>query len=163
MNRLLNKVAIITGADGGICGKASELFCQEGAKIVMCDIDPHVEEKCAEIVAAGGQAVAVVGDASQRETWDKLLATALENYGTVDICVNGAARFAVGEYAGDWDMLRYFRRTQLISAMGGVQPGGGAPRPGEVLGSFMGPTPLRRPCRRRPCPCVCARQAWDSF
>lgn len=32
MNRLLNKVAIITGADGGICGKASELFCQEGAK-----------------------------------------------------------------------------------------------------------------------------------
>ena len=38
MNRLLNKVAIITGADGGICGKASELFCQEGAKIVMCDI-----------------------------------------------------------------------------------------------------------------------------
>lgn len=97
MNRLLNKVAIITGADGGICGKASELFCQEGAKIVMCDIDPHVEEKCAEIVAAGGQAVAVVGDASQRETWDKLLATALENYGTVDICVNGAARFAVGE------------------------------------------------------------------
>lgn len=54
MNRLLNKVAIITGADGGICGKASELFCQEGAKVVMCDIDPHVEEKCAEIVAAGG-------------------------------------------------------------------------------------------------------------
>ena len=103
MNRLINKVAIITGADGGICGKASELFCQEGAKIVMCDIDPHVEEKCAEIVKAGGQAVAVVGDASKRETWDKLLATALEKYGTVDICINGAARFAVGEYAGDWD------------------------------------------------------------
>ena len=105
MNRLINKVAIITGADGGICGKASELFCQEGAKIVMCDIDPHVEEKCAEIVKAGGQAVAVVGDASKRETWDKLLATALEKYGTVDICINGAARFAVGEYAGDWDSL----------------------------------------------------------
>lgn len=30
MNRLLNKVAIITGADGGICHKASEFFCQEG-------------------------------------------------------------------------------------------------------------------------------------
>lgn len=29
MNRLLNKVAIITGADGGICGKASEFLCQE--------------------------------------------------------------------------------------------------------------------------------------
>lgn len=105
MNRLLDKVAIITGADGGICGKASELFCKEGAKIVMCDIDPHVEEKCAEIVAAGGQAVAVVGDVSKRETWDKLLATALEKYGTVDICVNGAAVFSVGENAGDWDTM----------------------------------------------------------
>ena len=71
----------------------------------MCDIDPLVEEKCAEIVAAGGQAVAGVGDASQRETWDKLLAIALENYGTVDICVNCAARFAVGEFAGGWDTL----------------------------------------------------------
>lgn len=105
MNRLLNKVAIITGADGGICGKAAELFCQEGAKVVMNDIDPHVEEKCAEIVAAGGDAVAVVGDASKRETWDKLLATALEKYGTVDICVNGAAAFSVGENAGDWDTM----------------------------------------------------------
>lgn len=105
MNRLLNKVAIITGADGGICGKASELFCQEGAKIVMCDIDPHVEEKCKEIVAAGGEAVAVVGDVSRRETWDILLNTALEKYGTVDICVNGAARFAVGEFGGDWNTL----------------------------------------------------------
>ena len=104
MNRLLNKVAIITGADGGICGKASELFCQEGAKIVMCDIDPHVEEKCAEIVAAGGQAVAIVGDSSKRETWDRLLAAALDNYGTVDICVNGAALFSVGDCGGDWDV-----------------------------------------------------------
>lgn len=105
MNRLLNKVAIITGADGGICGKASELFCQEGAKVVMCDIDPHVEEYCAQIVAAGGQAVAVVGDASKRETWDKLLATALENYGTVDICVNGAAKFVPTKPGAEWNDL----------------------------------------------------------
>ena len=35
MDRLKGKVAIITGAAGGICHKASELFCQEGAKGVM--------------------------------------------------------------------------------------------------------------------------------
>ena len=43
MDRLKGKVAIITGAAGGICHKASELFCQEGAKVVMADIDPQVE------------------------------------------------------------------------------------------------------------------------
>ena len=60
MNRLKDKVCIMTGAAGGICHKASELFCQEGAKVIMVDIDPLVEEFCAEIVAAGGEAVAVV-------------------------------------------------------------------------------------------------------
>ncbi|MDO4328963.1 MAG: SDR family oxidoreductase [Lachnospiraceae bacterium] len=105
MNRLLNKVAIITGADGGICGKACELFCQEGAKVIMNDIDPHVEEQCAKIREKGGEAIAVVGDASKRETWDKLLAAAIDNYGTIDICVNGAAVFSIGENSGDWDTI----------------------------------------------------------
>lgn len=115
MNRLLNKVAIITGADGGICGKAAELFCQEGAKVVINDIDPHVEEKCKELVSAGYAAVAVTGDASKRETWDKLLAAALDNFGTVDICVNGAAKHAIGELAGDWDTLTLDKLHFLIS------------------------------------------------
>ena len=105
MNRLANKVAIITGADGGICGKTSELFCEEGAKIVMIDIDPHVTELCAEIVAKGGEAVAMVADASKRETWDKALALCLEKYGTVTTCVNGAAIFSKDELGGDWDTI----------------------------------------------------------
>lgn len=113
MNRLLDKVAIITGADGGICGKASELFCQEGAKIVMCDIDPNVQKKCEEIVAAGGKAVAVTADVGERATWDKLLETALENYGRVDICVNGAAAFS----GADWDTctLEHLRETLRVN------------------------------------------------
>lgn len=94
MDRLKNKVCIITGADGGICHKASELFCAEGAKVVMVDIDPGVEAKCAEIVANGGDAIAITADVSKRETWHMLLEKTLEKYGTVDCVVNGAAAFS---------------------------------------------------------------------
>ncbi len=94
MDRLKDKVAILTGADGGICHKASELFCQEGAKVVMVDINPAVEAKCAEIVKNGGDAIAIVADVSKRETWHMLLEKTLEKYGRVDCCVNGAAEFS---------------------------------------------------------------------
>ena len=94
MDRLKGKVCIITGADGGICHKASEFFCAEGAKVVMVDIDPNVEAKCAEIVANGGDAIAITADVSKRETWHMLLEKTLEKYGTVDCVVNGAAAFS---------------------------------------------------------------------
>ena len=86
MDRLKDKVCVITGADGGICHKASEFFCAEGAKVVMVDIDPAVEAKCAEIVANGGDAIAITADVSKRETWHLILEKTLEKYGTVD-CV----------------------------------------------------------------------------
>ena len=105
MDRLKGKVAIITGDDGGICHKASQLFCQEGAKVVMVDKDAPVVDKCAEIVANGGDAIAIVGDVSKRETWDEILRTTIEKYGTVDICVNGAAMFSNGDNAGDWQVM----------------------------------------------------------
>ena len=94
MDRLKNKVCVITGADGGICHKASEFFCAEGAKVVMVDIDPAVEAKCAEIVANGGDAIAITADVSKRETWHLILEKTLEKYGTVDCVVNGAAAFS---------------------------------------------------------------------
>lgn len=117
MNRLLNKVAIITGADGGICGKASDLFCKEGAKVVMVDIDPSVEEKCKAIVADGGDAIAIVADVSQPESWELILNKTIEKYGTVDICVNGAARFSL---KGDWNVfpMEDFRLTMETNVNG---------------------------------------------
>ena len=87
MNRLKDKVAIITGADGGICSKASEFFCQEGAKVVMVDKDPNVHEKCAAIVANGGDAIAITADMSKRENWEMVLKEALAKYGKVDCVV----------------------------------------------------------------------------
>ena len=94
MDRLKGKVAIITGAAGGICHKASELFCQEGAKVVMVDIDPQVEQFSAEINANGGESIAVVADVAQRDTWVQLKKLADAKYGRIDTVVNGAAAFS---------------------------------------------------------------------
>ena len=100
MGRLQDKVVLMTGADGGLCHKASELFCQEGAKVVMVDKDPHVEDKCKAIVEAGGDAIALVLDVSKKENWEIMLAKTLEKYGRVDCVVNGAAEFSL---TGDWN------------------------------------------------------------
>lgn len=103
MDRLKGKVAIITGAGGGICHKASELFCQEGAKVVMVDIDPQVEEFSQEINANGGDTIAVVADVSLRDTWVSLQKTTVEKYGRIDIVVNGAAAFSPPTH--DWSRI----------------------------------------------------------
>ncbi len=100
MGRLKDKVVIMTGADGGICHCASQLFCKEGAKVVMVDKSPEVKEKAAAIVAEGGEAIGIVADVSKREAWDEILKTTVDTYGTVDCCVNGAAEFSL---TGDWN------------------------------------------------------------
>ena len=120
MDRLKDKVAIITGAAGGLCHKASELFCQEGAKIVMVDIDPLVNDFCAEIVANGGQAIAYVGDVSIRDTWVTLQDLTVETYGTIDIVVNGASAFSPPTH--DWayitsEMIHEVMRVNIDSML----------------------------------------------
>lgn len=120
MNRLLNKVAILTGAAGGICHKASELFCQEGAKVVMVDIDPQVETFCQELVAQGGQSIAMIGDVSQKETWVQIQEKTLEAFGTIDIVVNGAAAFSPPTH--DWahitsEMIQEVMRVNIDSML----------------------------------------------
>ncbi len=100
MNRLKDKVCIITGADGGICHAASQLFCQEGAKVVMVDKDETVKAKAEEIKKQGGSVIAIVGDVSKKQTWELILKTTIDTFGTVDCCINGAAEYSL---TGDWN------------------------------------------------------------
>jgi NAD(P)-dependent dehydrogenase (short-subunit alcohol dehydrogenase family) len=100
MGLLDGKVAIITGAGGGIGRSHALAFAQEGAKVVVNDLggDRHgggkgaemADQVVAEIKAAGGDAVANYDSVSTREGADGMVWTALNKFGKLDVLVNNA-------------------------------------------------------------------------
>lgn len=88
---LKDKVAVVTGAASGIGRAIAKLYAQEGAKVVVSDINLEgVEAVVQEIIQAGGEAVAVKTDVSKEADTDSMLDLAVEQYGKLDILVNNA-------------------------------------------------------------------------
>jgi NAD(P)-dependent dehydrogenase (short-subunit alcohol dehydrogenase family) len=95
-NRLKDKVAIITGSGAGIGQAAAILFAEEGAKVIVGDLDQLGGEATqAQIKAAGGDAIFVQSDISKEEDARRLTDEALRAFGRVDVLVNNAATFVL--------------------------------------------------------------------
>ena len=89
--RLEGKVAIISGASGGMGAEEARLFAREGAKVVIADIiDDDGEAVARQIEDSGGEAIYVHTDVTSAESWDTLVQTTLDKYGKIDILVNNA-------------------------------------------------------------------------
>ena len=89
--RLKDKVAIVTGAGSGFGEGIAKRFAQEGAKVVVNDINPAGGERvAAEIVAAGGKAVFAQGDVTSAADWAKLVGAAQSAFGRLDAVINNA-------------------------------------------------------------------------
>ena len=89
--RLQDKVALITGAGSGIGRETAMLFAREGANIVVVDVnDAAGQETVSMIEAAGGQATYVHADISQAADCEKMVRTAEERYGKLNVLFNNA-------------------------------------------------------------------------
>ncbi|MDR5710387.1 MAG: glucose 1-dehydrogenase [Armatimonadota bacterium] len=89
--RLAGKVVLITGAGAGIGRAIATLFAQEGAAVVVSDIvAERVETTVEALRVPGGKAVGVVGDVSSEADADRMIESAIREYGRLDILVNNA-------------------------------------------------------------------------
>ncbi len=89
--RLKDKIAWITGGGAGIGRATAVRFAQEGARVVVLELDRERGEKVsAEIREAGGEVALVVGDVTDEEDVTRAVDAAVEQFGGLDVLVNNA-------------------------------------------------------------------------
>jgi NAD(P)-dependent dehydrogenase (short-subunit alcohol dehydrogenase family) len=116
---LYEKVAIVTGAGGGGCGRViARRLAKKGCRVVVSDLDESgARETVRQIEAAGGRAVSVRCDVTQEAELKELFAAAEKAFGGVDIVVNNAGP---GHGAGPLDEWMETIDATLLSAMRGT-------------------------------------------
>jgi NAD(P)-dependent dehydrogenase (short-subunit alcohol dehydrogenase family) len=89
--RLNGKVALITGAGMGMGREASVLFAEEGARIVVCDINEQAaRETVALVEKAGGKALAAVGDVALEDDVKRMVDEGVRAFGALHVLYNNA-------------------------------------------------------------------------
>ncbi|MEU9864159.1 SDR family NAD(P)-dependent oxidoreductase [Streptomyces sp. NPDC047971] len=128
--RLAGRVCVITGAASGIGRATAVLFAREGARVVAADVDAE------RLATLDADMVAVVGDVSRDEDARRMITTAVERFGRLDVLVANAGVIPLSDVTeatgDDWDRVMavdgrgmFLTCKYAIEAMAG-QEGGGA-------------------------------------
>ncbi|MBI2863781.1 MAG: SDR family oxidoreductase [Chloroflexi bacterium] len=97
MGMLDGKVAIITGSGRGIGRAAAEIFSEQGADLVICDIDAGPAEETAAVVRQNGRrAIVCAGNLVDPKMPEQIMAATAKEFGRLDILVNNAGYTADG-------------------------------------------------------------------
>lgn len=118
MDRLKDKVAIITGASQGMGASHAKLFVSEGAKVAITDIN---EEKGNQVAAElGNGTIFIKQDVSSESDWQNVVHTTVDHFGKLDILVNNAG-ISINKSLDDMsvdDYLKIFKINQLSVFLG---------------------------------------------
>ena len=132
--RLLNKIAIITGAASGMGAATARRFAQEGAKVVIADMLSEEGNAVADsIKATGGEAMFLPLNVTDEAGWKHVVDTTTRAYGKLDILVNNAG--ISGSATNDlldsalWERVMAVNSTGVFlgtaAAVRQMQPNGG--------------------------------------
>lgn len=118
--RLSGKVAIVTGAASGMGKAIAELYAQEGAKVVVSDMNLDGAKHVAENIS--GEAIAIQTDVTSEDALQQLFDETVKTFGQVDILVNNAGIMdgmePVGEISNDrWEKIFAVNTVSVMKSM----------------------------------------------
>src|SRR3546814_349778 len=125
MGRLQDKIAVVTGAGAGI-GKASAIrFAEEGATVLVTSrSETNAAETAHAIAEAGGRAISLAVDIGNADDLDRMITTAMAEFGRIDVLFNNAMNVDFDSAARDTDFLaldpEIFLTSMRTTVLGGL-------------------------------------------
>lgn len=125
--RMIGKVALLSGAASGLGEAQATLYAREGAKVVIGDVQDELGHAvAARIVEEGGEAIFTRLDVTSLESWQAAVALAVEHFGKLTTLVNNAGIFhpggVVGETEDGWARMIAVNQTGVFLGMKAAAP-----------------------------------------